>query len=369
MSTQSKIEWLAGGATWNPIAGCAKVSEGCRNCYAMREAWRLSHNPKLQPNPFAGTIKRESKAPPVWTGTINLLPERLELPLRWRKPRRIFVCSMADPFHEAVPDEFLDRMFAVMALAPQHTFMLLTKRPERMQRYIAQHRQGDTVRPDLWTSLRDKAVLIQEVAFIDWPLPNVHLYVSAEDQSTANERIPLLLQTPAAVRGVSLEPLLGPVTLGRIEYVAQKPGSIRAGIHVDALMGRFFESGMPENRLDHIIVGGESGAGARPMHPEWVRSLRDQCAAADVPFFFKQWGEWGRCERFCLPHPLPHYADLAMIRLPDGTELHASAAWVDPHHGRIRALDLSEIVARVGKKAAGRELDGRTHDDLPEPRP
>jgi protein gp37 len=346
MAGRSRIEWTE--ATWNPIAGCSVVSPGCTNCYAMRRvAPRLSAN-RATPH-YAGTVQR-SKGGPVWTGRIGIAGDKvLQAPLGWRKPRMIFVNSTSDLFHPDVPDEVIDRVFAVMALCPQHTFQVLTKRPERMREWFAEqwqpapardvtifgdtihlpaeargedrrdqveaaiedllldktlkHRFADTENPAHWTD----AVELKVTQFA-WPLPNVWLGTSVEDQVRTNERIPHLLETPAAVRFISAEPLLGPIDLTRVCLVPQKPGSARAGIHQNVLAGRFFESGMPAwdrynedgtaapgarpGKLDWVIVGGESGAGARPMQAEWARSLRDQCADTEVPFFFKQWGEY-----------------------------------------------------------------------------
>ena len=221
----TSIEWT--DESWNPVTGCSHVSEGCRNCYAERLALR-----KLQPyDTGLPWTKQNAKV------NVKLHPERLGRPLRWRKPRRVFVNSMSDLFHERVPVEFIDRVFASMALCPRHTFQILTKRPVRMLAYVHLRQY--------WSEMA---------------LPNVHRGVSVENQETADERIPLLLKTPASVRFVSAEPLLGPIDLSPY---------IKAGI-------------------DQVIVGGESGPGARPMHPEWARSIRDLCLDTDAAFFMKQ---------------------------------------------------------------------------------
>lgn len=268
MADGTKIEWT--DATWNPVTGCAVVSPGCTNCYAMRLAGtRLRHIASR-----AG-LTRESKAGPVWTGETRLNEAELRKPLRWRRPRRIFVCAHGDLFAESVPDDWIDRVFAVMALAPQHTFQVLTKRARRMRDYLGA-RAGDwqTVWPDanppgsLQISRYEQRLIMggapwENLQPPSFPLANVWLGVSAEDQTRADERIPDLLATPAAVRWVSAEPLLGPIDFARVM--------------VDG-----------DPRLDWIVVGGESGAGARPMHPAWARSIRDQCAEAGVPFFMKQ---------------------------------------------------------------------------------
>lgn len=267
MSDHTNIEWT--DATWNPITGCSVVSAGCKHCYAMRLAGtRLRHHPSR-----AG-LTRETSAGPVWTGKVRLNEAWLDQPLRWRRPRRIFVCAHGDLFHPAVPVEWIDQVFAVMALAPQHTFQVLTKRPGRMLDWFRRTpytrilRQADILRaarPNLCS------VGISDPTRTPWSW--VWLGVSVEDQPTADERIPLLLQTPAAVRFISAEPLLGPVRLpfarlGEWNRLAREYGQEHAA-----------------TALSWVIVGGESGPGARPSHPDWFRILRDQCQAAGVAFF------------------------------------------------------------------------------------
>ncbi len=294
----SKIEWthIPGykGETWNPVVGCSVVSPGCANCYAMDKAGRhLDGNPTT-PH-YDGTttvVKRRT----VWTGKVAEAPDRtLTAPLRWRKPRAVFVNSMGDLFHEKVPDLWIDRVFAVMALCPQHIFMVLTKRPARMRAYLT---QGDNEHGDFFERLSEAAVEISgspcagHVADIDFPLPNVWLGASAEDQRRADERIRDLLATTAAVRFVSFEPLLGAVDLTALDCGELFEG---VSVRIDALSGYAgAERPMVDlgAKIDWVIAGGESGRGARPMHPDWVRALRDQCAEASTPFFFKQWGAY-----------------------------------------------------------------------------
>ena len=285
----TKIEWTE--ETWNPVTGCSHVSPGCENCYAERMAPRLV------------AMGQDGYTSLPWTAqnaaqNVVLRPERLDQPLRWTKPRRIFVNSMSDLFHERIPDEFIDRVFAVMALADWHCFQVLSKRPSRMQEYmqralprIAALRRDDgegnrqEERHELQGGISDSAPQTLE-AHLEWPLPNVWLGVSVEDQRRADERIPLLLQTPAAVRWLSCEPLLGPVELTNIRWLE---------FRVDCLSQRYGRDGWSERagaKIDWCVVGGESGPGARPMHPVWARSLRDQCVAERIPFFFKQWGCW-----------------------------------------------------------------------------
>lgn len=319
MSENSKIEWT--DSTWNPIRGCTRVSEGCRNCYAERVAARFSG----EGQPYEGLARMTSQGP-LWTGKIKLVEEHLNDPLRWKKPRLIFVNSMSDLFHEGVPDSFIDRVFAVMALSPQHTFQVLTKRPERMSRY-------------LWSAERRVASLAgystNEGDWYKWPLKNVWLGVSIEDQKTADERIPLLLQTPAAVRWLSAEPLLGPINFRWEPYAHEATGeTYREYLERHGKVNQYEAL----RQISWVVAGGESGPGARPMHPDWARSLRDQCAEARVPFFFKQFGDW--------------WPGIGNVTYPPSAPLHE---WPDGHWAR-----------RVGKKLAGRVLDGRTWDEFPD---
>ncbi|GMV07400.1 MAG: hypothetical protein AMXMBFR53_36750 [Gemmatimonadota bacterium] len=276
MSANSKIEWT--DTTWNPLAGCTPVSEGCRNCYAANHARRLAGNPNPKVSgPYEGTARTAGDGRAVFTGRVNLIPERLEEPLRWRKPRRVFVNAMSDLFHPDVPLEFVDRVFAVMALCPQHTFQVLTKRPERMAEYFLPI--GQTNRSDwVWAEM-GRRLNRSRLAYPKWPLPNVWLGTSVENQAAADERIPHLLRCPAAVRFLSCEPLLGPVGL--------RPWLRHAHIRTDMATGKDYRYPAP---IHWLIAGGESGRGARPCDVAWLRSLRDQCAAAGVPYFLKQMG-------------------------------------------------------------------------------
>jgi protein gp37 len=337
MADNTKIEWT--DATWNPITGCQIVSDGCKNCYAMQLAGtRLAHTPSR-----TGLTRKNAAGKHIWTGETRFNRETLDQPLRWKRPRRIFVCAHGDLFAESVPTDWIDQVFAIMALAPQHTFQVLTKRPERMREYLAPY---DARRANgLGQAVIDLGY-DGPLEALSWPLPNVWLGVSVEDQATADARIPHLLATPAAIRWISAEPLLGPVDVRQMIYST----NTRA-CSLDALSGHF--SPMPIEHLAHrsayarvpdpiaaldwVVVGGESGPGARPMHPDWARSLRDQCAAAGVPYFFKQWGEW-----------VP-----AFVR--DLT-----------HLDRITPKSFGANMERAGKARAGRTLDGITHDAWPE---
>lgn len=268
----TKIEWT--DATYNPIVGCAAVSPGCAHCYAAGVARR-----GMQPA-HVGLVNQRGH----WTGEVRLLHERLAEPLHWRKPRRVFVCSMSDLFHDDVPDDFIDRVFAVMALAPQHTFQVLTKRPDRMRKWFDPI--GGVMRRDFVGVHAARGS--SRMPPFDWPLFNVWLGVSCEDQQRADERIPLLLQTPAAVRFVSAEPLLGPVDL---RLTAGKTCTCTGSCRGRAGLGIGWRCALDEGkRIDWVIVGGESGPGARPCNVAWIRSIVEQCRGASVPVFVKQLG-------------------------------------------------------------------------------
>lgn len=324
MADKTGIEWT--DATWNPVTGCTKVSAGCKHCYAERNWGRLQHLPAYAGRAFTNVATHA---------------DRLLQPLSWKRPRRIFVNSMSDLFHQDIHDDFIGMVFRTMARAPQHTFQVLTKRAERMRSLLKHPKMRGYV----------------ERATPQWPLPNVWLGVSVEDQPTADERIPRLLDTPAAVRWISAEPLLGPVDLARVGYQEDQGADIGGWEHCsaigmwgNALTGEWFSAertgetffGVARSfqiggRLDWVVAGGESGPKARPMHPDWVRSLRDQCAAAGVPFLFKQWGEW-----------LPSDAEDQPV-----------------YRGEHRHLGEHWHAFKIGKKLAGRVLDGVLHDGYP----
>lgn len=274
MSGPSAIEWTE--KTWNPVRGCVKVSPGCKHCYAEAFAERFRG--------VAGHPYERGFDP-------RAAPDQLEAPLHWRKPSTVFVNSMSDLFGEFVPDEYIAATFAVMAVTQRHVYQVLTKRSARLDAWFM-WAQNDTPHGAA-TACKAAGYELLRHRGMDpgsggvWPLPNVHLGVSVEDKKYGLPRIDHLRRVPAAVRFLSIEPLLE--DLGEIDLT---------GIH-------------------WVIVGGESGPGARPMHPDWVRPIRDQCIAAKVPFFFKQWGAWHQGSR------------------------------------------------RVGKKLAGRLLDGRTWDEMP----
>lgn len=267
MGTKTGISWT--DATWNPVTGCTRISEGCRNCYAESlAATRLKESPRYK------GLAVVTPSGPRWTGKINLHPEMLLQPMRWRKPRRIFVNSMSDLFHEDVPDSFVDEIVATMAITPWHTYQVLTKRADRMRSYFS------NIPSDPYNTRYQKifdAANVQMGKQMQWPLPNVWLGVSVEDQKNAEIRIPSLLETPAAVRFISAEPLLEPLDLTNL--------CVYGGQRLHAL-SKIYTS----PSLDWIIVGGESGPHARPFKLEWARNLRDQCRGSGVPFFAKQLG-------------------------------------------------------------------------------
>lgn len=346
MADKTGIEWT--DATWNPIRGCSKVSEGCRNCYAMHVAARFS-NPGQA---YEGLAKRD---PARWSGQVRFIEEHLEDPLRWKRPRRIFVNSMSDLFHEGLSDDQIDRVFIVMALAHWHTFQVVTKRAHRMREYLDELYAGRMYELAEKAGAAGPAVL---AAFAN-QLPNVWFIVSVEDQDTADDRIPQLLQTQATVKGISAEPLLGP-------------------LDISIYLATGYDEPPYDDILNWVIVGGESGPGARPMHPDWARSLRDQCVAAGVPFFFKQWGEWAPygdsvVNGFCgsdamkwdhFPSPFAEDRNTPAGRPAEGVRVKRNAettiVGVGPAHVKQREM------VRVGKKKAGRALDGRIWDEYPE---
>lgn len=340
MGYKTGIEWT--DATWNPVRGCSRVSDGCRNCYAETMAARFSDPGQ----PYHGFTERE-RTGSKWTGRVELVPAQLDLPMRLKKPRRIFVNSMSDLFHESLSDADIDWVFAVMALAPQHTFQILTKRAERMRRYVEMDRMG-YIEGRAKRMLRElskdphRPVMVGKTLAGTWPWHHVWLGVSVENAAAANERIPELLQTPATLRFLSCEPLLGPVKL---------------------LVAPLFNE--PPGRIDWVIAGGESGKGARPMHPEWVRSLRDDCQTAKVPFFFKQWGEWAPDGVNFVDHgskgiQVGTFSPLATTR----GDRASVVAW------RKTSVPLGSIsegdqMERMGKRLAGAMLDGREWREFP----
>ncbi len=337
MGDHSGIEWT--DETWNPIVGCDIVSPGCTNCYAMKWAGRALDYPTSKHTHYHGTTKKVN-GNIVWSGKVALAPDHILLaPLKWKAPRKIFVNSMGDLFHESVPYGWIDQVFEMMALCPQHTFQVLTKRSNRMREYFQ--------------AIRGVATMANR----PWPLSNVWLGVSAEDQTRADERIPDLLATPAAVRFVSAEPLLGPIDFTFLKY--------EGVTHINALTGdNGFTLPMAGRgpKLDWIIAGGESGHGARPMHPDWARQIRDQCQAAGTAFFFKQWGEWA-----------PQLGAVDISDTPEQSRFKWAEWQIDSckwdyidYPQWCEDMDADHSVIRIGKARAGNLLDGKTHNQFPE---
>jgi len=333
MAEHSLIEWT--DATWNIVTGCSVISPGCTNCYAMRLAGtRLKHHPSR-----AG-LTRNTKAGPVWTGETRVNWEWIEQPLAWTKPRAIFVCAHGDLFHESVAWEDIAVIYGVMIAAHHlrgHVLQVLTKRPARARELLS--------RDDFWdvANAHASAAIIERVDPLDRrstdaratcddygprnPPPGIWFGISVEDQRRADDRILHLLATPATVRWLSCEPLLGPVFPWHELTLAR----------ANAFLGQA-ANGRVEG-IDWVIAGGESGPGARPMHLDWARSLRDQCAAVGVPFHFKQWGAYRPCTE----------AELKQ----------ACGATV------VGDRSTATYMMHVGKKAAGRLLDGVEHNGMP----
>lgn len=275
MST--KIEWC--DEVYNPVTGCSHSGmPGCDSCYAKR---------------FASRLKGKFGYPKNEPFKVTLHPDRLEQPLHWKKPRRVFTCSMGDLFHPDVPFDFIQQVWGAMLESPHHKFLVLTKRPERMKDFLDRWLAGGiAMKSGRYTS-------------------HIWLGVSCSTQEDLDKLIIPFLHVKAAVKFISFEPLLGPISRD-----------------------------ISKEYFDWVIVGGESGPKARPMHPEWVKSIRDQCVAAGVSFFFKSWGEWAP-DCFC--------------------GFNATCKTIPrPEPGKLGCM------FRCGKKKAGRELDGRVWEEFPE---
>lgn len=375
MASTTKIEWT--DASWTPVRArrkdtgkvgwhCERVSPACTHCYAA------AHNRRALPGCGTGLdyVRSSRDQVDIFIDELTLLQ-----PLKWKRPRKVFVCSMTDLFAEFVPFEMVDRVFAVMALCPQHTFQVLTKRPERMAEYLNDwHPDWDRAFPDDadidigGTHLTSKRDITDEYATVakDWPLPNVWLGTTVENQEWADKRILWLLKCPAAVRFLSVEPMLGQIYLRSGQVWCRDCETDRGDVY----------DRTPEPcdgkcpRIHWVICGGESGRNARPMHPDWARSLRDQCAAYGVPFFFKQWGEF-------FPATIVDDSRMAGGRAYDSPRGGRSSTMMrtskrdwqqmkpgDETRGSTM-LDHDTMAVKVGKKAAGRLLDGVEHSEFP----
>lgn len=361
MGDHCTIEWVvavarqlnAVPASLNPIRGCSRQSEACRNCYAAGIAHRFGHKGN---GVYAGLTDLDPNGTPRFNGTLRWVPEVLTTAIKAKRSRVYFVCDMSDLFHDRVDQDWIDQVFAMMTLCRHHTFLLLTKRPDRMRRYLTDPETprrvavyadvlgGQSMRAgDLHFGLMVSGNVCD--GLLNWPLPNVWIGATVEDQDAANSRIPHLLAAPAVKRFLSCEPLLGPVDLFPVAF---SPCQNSADMSMDPETGAYeccnrcdFTGISDEMAVDWIIAGGESGPSARPASPDWFRSLRQQCEVG-VPFFFKQWGEW-----------LP--SDDVPSEQQESLEL------------QNRDADVAgSVVFRVGKKAAGRVLDGRTWDEVPE---
>lgn len=343
MSDKTHIEWT--DATWNVITGCTLVDGGCTNCYAAELATtRLKDHPSR-----AGLARKNAQGVAKFTGEVRFNEQWLDQPLHWRKPKHIFVCAHGDLFHEGVTDDQLDRVFGVMGAAPWHTYQVLTKRPHRAQAYLSARKNGPPLQPLIGGGLLGYHPFNAEMAVPHY----IWIGTSISDQASVHLRIPHLLATPAAVRFISAEPLLEAIDIMGHLFIYTHADQARLDAddfdeHSEPLPFNNPESTRSEEihtpRLDWVICGGESGRNARPMHPDWARSLRDQCAAAGVAFHFKQWGQW--------LHESHELSDLWDWDNADG-------------RGLIHLWNDGSCSFRLRKSDAGRLLDGREHNDMP----
>ena len=340
MADGTHINWT--DATWNVITGCDVLSPGCTNCYAMRLAGtRLKHHPSRM------GLTTPTKTGPVWNGEARFNEQWLDQPLRWQKPRMVFVCAHGDLFYENVPDEWIEKVFSVMLSCPQHTFQVLTKRTSRMREFI------ESV---------DADTLNEFGRPIEWPTKNIWLGFSAEDQKHFDERWSHVEELARAgwTTWCSAEPLLGPIDIGEALHDSGCP-LVDADWPTD--LARICNC-PGEPHLRWVVAGGESAQNkpGRPMHPDWPRKLRDDCVAAGVPFNFKQWGDWLPVPESVMPARPQMVRPGDAMTATDG-RVHILGPLMD-----CRFEGEATAMRRVGAKKAGRLLDGRTWDEFPEPR-
>lgn len=355
----NKIQWLNlpgyQGETWNPLLGCRKISEGCANCYAETQANIRAGNTK--------TCYRHVITNGNWNGESHLAFNALDKPFTWKKPRVVFVCSMGDLFFAKHSFQDIDRVFTSIACNPQHLFIVLTKRPKRMSEYLNDPLTRSNLSYNILKSKNNRFAVMDPLQDSAWPLKNLWIGVTAENQEQANFRIPFLLNIPAAIRFFSNEPALGPINFTKIPM-----GDIRH----DSLTGYGEVSAdysySNDQKLDWVIVGGESGHKARPIHPEWVRSVRDQCAEANTPFFFKQWGEYkpisinrtGIQPYNSKSNPYTLYTNKAgdIFELVDKDAEFLVCGDSDNEY--------YQAIQKVGKKHSGNLLDGKKYEAYPD---
>ncbi|MFS2014787.1 phage Gp37/Gp68 family protein [Azospirillum sp. CT11-132] len=376
MGDHCTIEWVVAlarqlnaiPASLNPIRGCSRLSEACRNCYAAGIAHRFGHKGN---GVYAGLTDLDPNGTPRFNGTLRWVPAALIAAIKARKSRVYFVCDMSDLFHARVDQDWIDQVFAMMALCRHHTFLLLTKRPDRMRRYLTDPETPRRVafHADIFSLLPGRARELAEAygpgdddVLPNWPLPNVWTGATVEDQAAADERVAELMLCPSARRFLSVEPMLGPVDLMRINLgeceatFLYDPSLTRARFILNALTGA---QSLRLPPLDWVICGGESGPNARPISRRWVRELQEQCTSAGRPFFFKQWGEW---------EPGGSYPAGTAGRFAFGDYETEPTRFlqVDQYPRQFAMFGARAVLTRVGKKAAGRVLDGRTWDEVPE---
>jgi protein gp37 len=337
----SKIEWTIRPGTksevLNPTTGCDKISAGCRSCYAEVMHRRLTGMGQVKyQQPFLGHVR-------YW-------PDELAKPFKWKKPRTVFLNSMSDIFHKDVTIEAIAEIYAMMFLTPEHTYIVLTKRADRAKEVLTSEEFFDEYAKacnrlhDKYNQRLETWLYFEEELLTMWPLKNVWQGVSIENQEQANIRVPDLLKTPAHIRVLSCEPLIGEIDLRG--YLGERCADCLCTTDVCGCIYNL-DGEVINTRISWIICGGESGRNARPMHPDWVRAIRDQCAKAGVAFFFKQWGEW---------------VPINQIGSTDGPK---QGGYFDEHRAFKTAKGIESTMAKVGKNKSGNTLDGKQHLNFP----